>query len=78
MAKGRFQINNIDGLTKEQAIGRPLFDYSNIFIGNITNVDENYLYVDFEHNGDNDILIKIDNDNIIFYDEECSMEIRGD
>lgn len=77
MAKGRFKINNIDGFTKEQAIGKPLFDHNSILIGNITDVDENYLYVDFEHNNDKGLLIEVDNDGL-FYDEKCSMELRGE
>lgn len=77
MAKGRYKINNINGFTKEQAIGKPLFDHIGIQIGNITDVDENYLYVDFEHNNEKDMLIEVDNDNL-FYNEKCSMEIRGD
>lgn len=73
--KGRFKIKNIEGFTKEQAIGKPVnFQYKNnelILLGIITDVDKDYLYVDFEHNNGNDLLIEVNNNR-------CSMEIEYD
>lgn len=74
MAKGRFKLRNIDGFTKEQALGIPVTyqyykDKESTQLGVITDVDENYLYVDFEHNSGNDLLIEINNNR-------CSMEIK--
>lgn len=75
MAKGRYKVNNINGFTKEQAIGKPVnYQYMNckpIQLGVITDADENYLYVDFEHNNNNDLLIEVNNNR-------CSMEIKYD
>lgn len=76
MAKCEFKIKNIKGFTKEQAIGQPIsFQYENnepILLGIITNVDDDYLYINFEHdNINNDLTIEVNGN-------ACSMELRGD
>ena len=76
MAKCEFKIKNIKGFTKEQAMGQPVnFRYEDnepILLGVITNVDDNYLYIDFEHdNINNDLTIEVNSD-------VCSMKLRGE
>lgn len=75
MAKGQFKIKNIDNLTTEQVKGKPLnYQINNgeiVPMGIITHADENYVYGEFEHSGDGELIIN-------FESEKCSMELRGD
>lgn len=65
MGKGIFKIKNIDNFTTEQVKGKPLRyrGNSNDFIpmGIITHADENYLYGEFEHSGDGELVINLYN-----------------
>lgn len=69
MAKGIFTVRNIDNLTTEQVKGKPL-KCDNVVWGTITHADKDYLYGEFEHDGDGELVVNL-------Y-EKCSMEIRGD
>ena len=75
MGKGTFTVRNIDGLTTEQVKGKPLrYKINNgeyIPMGILTHTDNDYMYGEFEHSEDGDLVI-----NLIA--EKCSMEIRGD
>lgn len=75
MAKGRVKARNIDNLTTEQVQGKPLnYQINNgefITVGTITHADKDYVYGEFEHDGDGELVIFLNNN-------KCSMEIRGD
>lgn len=71
MGKGVFQVRNTDNLTTKQVKGKP-FKYNNVIWGTITHADEDYIYGEFEHDGDGELVINLYNN------EKCSMEIRGD
>lgn len=71
MAKGIFTVRNIDNLTTEQVKGKPL-KYGNTIWGTISHADEDYLYGEFEHDGEGELVVNLYNN------EKCSMEIRGD
>ncbi len=81
MGKGEFKVRNINKLTTEQVKGVPL-NYKEggfrtpILLGTVTCADENYLYGEFTHTGEDYIRIEIgcdkeDYDGVIF-----SMEIE--
>ena len=76
MAKAEFKIENKNNFTAEEIIG---FDVSvkcengNIIpIGIVSKVDEEYIYIDFEHNNDNNMIIEVNKN------ASCSIEIAGD
>ena len=76
MANGQFKIKNVSNYTKEQAIGKPVsFQYYKdkepTLLGIITNVDKDYLYVDFEHDNKDDFVIEVNNN-------QMSMELRSE
>lgn len=72
MAKGEVKIKNIDGLTTEQVKGKPInYGFSNcnpIFLGTMTHADEDYIYGEFIHTGENDMYINFccESDDKIF------------
>lgn len=76
--KGEFKIKNTNNWTTEQVKDTP-FKYivdggQPTFIGTITHADEEYLYGNFHHNSDKDImLVFTPNESTIF-----SMEIEGE
>ena len=66
MGKGVFKIKNLHKFTREQALGQPIsFQYYKdkepTPLGVVTDVDEDYLYIDFEHNNDEYLTIEINN-----------------
>lgn len=75
MAKGKFKLKNTANFTEEQVIGQPVdFIHKNnrISLGTITSADEDYLYIEFEHNGDNDLILE-SSSNITW-----SMEVKDE
>ena len=74
---GKFKVKNIHNLTTEQIKDTPVsFKVGSGYVplGFMTYADEDYLYGEFEHSGDNDMFIEFfPNEETIF-----SMEIRGD
>lgn len=80
MGKGKFKVRNVDKLTTEQIKGVPLnykVDfYHPVLLGTMTYADEDYLYGEFTHIGEDDIYIEVgckkeNYDGVIF-----SMEIK--
>ena len=76
MAKGEFRIKNTDNFTVEQIIGQPVeFKYKDnnpIPLGIVSKVDQDYIYIEYEHNNDEDMTIEFNKD------VSFSMEIAGD
>lgn len=80
MSNGKFKVRNIDKLTTEQVKGVALNYRQNrctpMLLGTMTYADDDYLYGEFTHTGENDIYIEIgcekeNYDGVIF-----SMEIK--
>lgn len=63
MGKGEFKVRNIDKLTTEQVKGVPLNYIENhcvpVLLGIVTYADENYLYGEFTHTGEDYLRIEI-------------------
>ena len=80
MGKGKFKVRNVDKLTTEQVKGVPLNykidTYHPVLLGTMTYADEDYLYGEFTHTGEDDVYIEVgcekeNYDGVIF-----SMEIK--
>ena len=62
---GKFKVRNIHNLTTEQVKDKPVSfktGSGDVPFGFITCADEDYLYGEFEHSGDDDILIEFFSD----------------
>ena len=67
--KGSFKIKNIYNFTTEQIKGTPLkygFESNGMypFLGYMTHADKDYLYGEFEHNEDMNVMIEFNHDGL--------------
>lgn len=80
MGKGEFKVRNINKLITEQVKGVPLNYKENgcipRMLGTITCADEDYLYGEFAHTGEDYIRIEIGCDKEDYHGVIFSMEIE--
>lgn len=74
MNKGKFKFKNTGNWTTEDVKGVPVKGNTPHFIGTMTHADKDYLYGEFEHDGDNDIFIEFSPSTKVIF----SMEILND
>lgn len=59
--KSNFRFKNTYNFTTEQIKNRPfkymIGEHTPMFIGTLTHADKNYIYGEFLHNGEEDLLI---------------------
>ena len=70
--KGEFKFKNKYNLTTEKIRNKPVTISINniVLVGVLTHVDDDYVYGDFKHNNENDIMIELNNEDYLM-----SMEI---
>ena len=72
MGKVKFKFKNGHNWTTEDVKGVPVKGDIPYFVGTMTHADSDYLYGEFEHNGEENVLIEFyPNTKVIF-----SMEIK--